>query len=377
MKTYNEIRREFLELMNELEQIIEANVSNETEIDFGRLSVDAYRMMITPHPLEGFDDYTKKSYITLLLTVANFDRDKLFYSLLLVHRIAFGMKYLEKGTDLRAEYIAAQTLSYKQLDEIYELFKGDDVRFMLILECLLIVGAFNKGKKDALGYVANLSAMLKLNKEQLVFLSNLAVAILTQDLSACVEDFGSSLNEMVQTNGLRTLTKDERRVYVLGCIETIKQFMSKDYKADSLPHIQYLEGTLDAAAYKYSKLNGKFSVSDDILFGNLFYRLLVEKGFNPWTILSESDFLDADTVKKFKRYLEISKNNPKIFAEIDSHDKFRESIDVKLEDNAVDDSKPKAESFPELELSLYFDDANKEIKESSVKYLCRSVFSKT
>lgn len=181
MKTIDEIQCELRDLIHELELIKEERSSGEFEIDWERISVDACTKAIKPHPLEGFDEYSQKCYITILLTVAWLDEQSLAESLFLAHRIAFGIGYLEKHGDLRDEFIAAKTLSYKQLDELSALFADKDEKLMLILECLLIAGTFEKGKNDAVEYIAKLSELLGLTKENMVFLSNLAAVVLTQD----------------------------------------------------------------------------------------------------------------------------------------------------------------------------------------------------
>lgn len=184
MKTIEEIQSELRALAHELDQLKESRSAGEREIDFGRLSIDGSHKPITPHPLRKFDNYAQKSYLTMLLTMARFEEDRLPASLLFAHRIAFRMGYLQKGGNLQSEYIAAQTLSYKQLDDLVELFKGTDERLMLILECMLTAGAFDRGKKDAIDYIVQLSQLLELSRDDLIFLSNMAAVILTQDLNA-------------------------------------------------------------------------------------------------------------------------------------------------------------------------------------------------
>lgn len=184
MKTIEEIQSKLRTLAHELEELKESRSAGEREIDFERLSIDGSHKPITPHPLENYDEYAQKCYLTMLLTVARFDDDKLPVSLLFAHRLAFGMKYLIKGENLQEEYIAAQTLSYKQLDDLVEVFKGTDERLMLILECMLTAGMFGKGKKDAIDYIVQLSQLLELSRDDMVFLSNMAAVILTQDLNA-------------------------------------------------------------------------------------------------------------------------------------------------------------------------------------------------
>lgn len=183
MKTIDEIQSELRALALELEQLKQSNDAAENlTVDFKKLSANGYRYPITPHPLESFDEHANKCYLTVLLTVAQFEPEMLSESLLLAHRIAFGMNYLGEGGDLQEEFAAAQTLTFSQLDEITSLFRETDERLMLILECMLTAGAFDKGRLEAFKYIAELAVLLNVDKEQLVFLSNMAAVILTGDL---------------------------------------------------------------------------------------------------------------------------------------------------------------------------------------------------
>lgn len=182
MKTIDEIQRELRDLIRELDQIKEERSANSLEIDWEHLSVDSAANPICPHPLEAFDEYSQKCYLSLLLNTARLDAEKLPESLYLIHRIAFGMKYLNSHENLQEEFVSAQTLSYIQLDEIVQLFKNTDEKLMLVLECMLLAGIFGNGKKAAVEYTVKLSELLGLTKENLVFLSNLAAVVLTQNL---------------------------------------------------------------------------------------------------------------------------------------------------------------------------------------------------
>lgn len=182
MRTIEEIQSELRAMALELEQLKQTKESDNLTADFRQISANASRYPIKPHPLEGFDEHAKKCYITLLLTVARFESDTLSDSLLLAHRIAFGMEYLHKGEELQEEFNTAQTLTFAQLDEITALFKDNDERLMLILECLLTAGVFTSGRQEAMEYIAQLAVLLNVGKEELVFLSNMAGVILTGDI---------------------------------------------------------------------------------------------------------------------------------------------------------------------------------------------------
>lgn len=183
MKTIEEIQRELRGLADELEHIKEARPSEKFGSDWERISADAFTKAIKPHPLEGFDKYWQKRYITILLTVVALDEQGSEKGLFLVYRIAFGMGYLEKYGSLMEEYKSAKTLSYKLLDDLLGIFSDKDEKLMLILECLLIAGTFEKSRNIAVKYIARLSELLGLTEENMVFLSNLAAVVLTQDTS--------------------------------------------------------------------------------------------------------------------------------------------------------------------------------------------------
>lgn len=181
MRTIEEMQSELRAMALELEQLKQTKESDNLTADFRQISANASRYPIKPHPLEGFDEHAKKCYVTLLLTVARFESDTLSDNLLLAHRIAFGMEYLHKGEELQEEFNTAQTLTFAQLDEITALFKDNDERLMLILECLLTAGVFASGRQEAMEYIAQLAVLLNVGKEELVFLSNMAAVILTGD----------------------------------------------------------------------------------------------------------------------------------------------------------------------------------------------------
>lgn len=182
MKTIEDIQSELRALAQELEQLKEQKPASMQSGDFSRLSAAAARCPIPKHPLSGRDEHTQKCYMVVLLSVSQYAGEKLEESLLFAHRIAWGMGYLSRGKDLREEYLSSQRLSAADLDECTALFLDSDDRLMLVLELLLTAGCFDRGKKSGLEYIAGLCTMLKVSKDELTFLSNMAAAVLTQDL---------------------------------------------------------------------------------------------------------------------------------------------------------------------------------------------------
>ena len=187
MKTIEQLQSELrafaADMNSELEQLKEQRADSTLTADFPKLSASASRYPIERHPLESQDEHTQKCYITLLLTVARFEPEMLSESLLFAHRVAFGMYYLAGGEDLKDEFLSSQTLTFEQLDEVTNLFRKSELRLMLLEECLLMAGAFDKGRKAAFEYIAQLAVMLNVDKEELTMLSNMAAVILTQDIS--------------------------------------------------------------------------------------------------------------------------------------------------------------------------------------------------
>lgn len=173
---------EIQSIRDDLEQFKNAKVSGELTADFKQISANAKRYPVSPHPLSDTDEHTQKLYLTLLLSVAAYEPERLSDSLNFIHRIAYGCGYLEKG-DLKEEFTSAQILTFDQLDEATGLFRENDLRLMLVEEMLITAGAFNKGRGVAFEYISNLCRLLNISKDETAFLSNMAAAVLTKDAS--------------------------------------------------------------------------------------------------------------------------------------------------------------------------------------------------
>lgn len=182
MDQIEQMQQQLHEMIQELGQLKQTFSSQEKEIDFQQISANGVRYPIPEHPLLVEDEYVKKCYITLLLSVASLDKEHLLDSLVFAHRIAFGACYLEKGEDLQDEFKLAQIMTMEQLDEFTSCLSKEEVRMMLVLEMMLTSGTFGKGKKIALEYIGQLCVLLNITKDQIVFLSNMAAVILTGDL---------------------------------------------------------------------------------------------------------------------------------------------------------------------------------------------------
>lgn len=173
---------EIQSIKDDLEQFKNAKVSGELTADFKQISANAKRYPVSPHPLSKYDEHTKKLYLKLLLSITEFEPERLSESLYLAHRIAWGCKFLKDG-DLNELFVSAQMLTFEQLDEATALFHENELRLMLVEEMLLTSGAFDKGRGAAFEYISNLCRLLNISKDETAFLSNMAAAVLTKDAS--------------------------------------------------------------------------------------------------------------------------------------------------------------------------------------------------
>ena len=182
MLSIEEIQKQLRELTEEMENLKDNTVDD--SVDYTVLSANGGRYPIEPHPLEiqAEDVHVQRSYLTLLLSMAAFDQEHLLDSLNLAHRIAFGAKYLKRGEDLADEFKVSQMCSFEQLDEYTSLFTDHQLKYILILEMMLMAGVYQKGKNKALEYISKIAVLLEIEKKDMIFLSNMAVVILTGDL---------------------------------------------------------------------------------------------------------------------------------------------------------------------------------------------------
>ena len=162
-------------------------------MNFKEIKLRAGRYPISGHPMAEEDEHTKKMYLLMLATVIVLDKEKYADSFATFFRIAAGM-----GFDAEAEdfIISAQTIKFDTLDEVTRLFMGDDRRLLMILECMLIAGTFDKDLQKASAFIADLSVMLKADKTQMTFLVSLARTVLAQDLNEYRSDIPNTYGEL-------------------------------------------------------------------------------------------------------------------------------------------------------------------------------------
>ncbi|MGN0684118.1 MAG: hypothetical protein ACI4JY_10625 [Oscillospiraceae bacterium] len=177
----NNIREEMQSLWHDLDDLRNEKNGGAFPFDIDELAVMAKHNPITPHPLRIKDKHTKRCYITLLLSVAQFEPKKLKESLSMAHAIAYGCGYIKEG-NLLDEYTSSHMLTFTQIDEIVALFAHDDLRLMLVEEMLLMAGRFEKGLKSAVEYISQICFLLKISADELTFLSQMSAVILSGNL---------------------------------------------------------------------------------------------------------------------------------------------------------------------------------------------------
>lgn len=182
MKTIKEFQRELRKMADELEQL-SAEKATKVGNDFNwkNLSELAHRDSIENHPLMNEEQYVKKRYLCLLLSVAGMENEVIEESLLFIYKIALGCKYIAEKQSLTDEFIASQTMDFETLDETTRLFGESELRLLLIAESLIIAVGFQNQKQDVFQYISDLCVLLKVEKKELEIVSNIAKAICTND----------------------------------------------------------------------------------------------------------------------------------------------------------------------------------------------------
>ena len=183
MKSIEELQADLKQLYAELEerkQLEETAVSVSQAISFDDISSKAERVKIENHPMSERDSHEQAMYLLLLLSVAALDDTAYENSISFVCRIAHGMNY---NGSIQELFIQAQQMNFTRIDEITRLFLNDDIRLLLLMECLIIVQCFKKAYTKATEYVADLCILMKLEKEQICITSNIARAVLMLDVT--------------------------------------------------------------------------------------------------------------------------------------------------------------------------------------------------
>lgn len=180
MKSIEELQADLKQLYAELEERkrMEQEATAKT-VNFHEISSKAERYKMEGHPMSGRDEHEQAMYLLLLLSVAVMDDTVYETSFSLLYRIAHGMGF--KG-DVQELFVQAVQINFERIDEITRLFIKDDVRLVMLMECMMLAQSFKKEYKKAMEYVAELCILMKLEKKQITMISNIARAILMQDV---------------------------------------------------------------------------------------------------------------------------------------------------------------------------------------------------
>lgn len=180
MKTIDEIQYELKCVYSDLEKIKEAQKADEVQsVNFREIASKAERYLIKNHPMLTEDEHTQSMYLLVLLSCAALDAEAYSDSFCIIFRIAYGMCYAGNVEEL---FLSAKQIKFETIDECTRLFINDDRKLLLLLECMLVSGTFQKERRKAMEYIAQLAVLLNITKEQIIFLSNTARVILTQNL---------------------------------------------------------------------------------------------------------------------------------------------------------------------------------------------------
>jgi len=180
MKTIAEIQSELRKLCQELEALKQEQEAKAKEVDLKKICAVASRYPIENHPMLNEDEHHKDMYLQILFSVAVLEKQNNEDGIKTICRIAYGMGYTG---DFESLLIKAQTMNFDILDECTRLFGKGELKYILLLECMLVTAEFDGGKRRALEYISELAVLLNITKEDIIFLANLARVILTQDLS--------------------------------------------------------------------------------------------------------------------------------------------------------------------------------------------------
>lgn len=179
MKSIEELQADLKQLYAELEErrIMEQESVHQT-VNFEELSSKAERYKIENHPMSNRDEHEQSMYLLLLLSVIALDETGYEKSFSLLYRISHGMNF--KG-DIQEIFLQAQQINFERIDDITRLFINNDVKLVMLMEAMMIAQGFKKEYKKAMEYIAELCILMKLEKEQVILISNIARVVLTKD----------------------------------------------------------------------------------------------------------------------------------------------------------------------------------------------------
>lgn len=132
---------------------------------------------ITKHPLEVEEEYTKEIYITMLYTIATLDGDISEAEKIFIERITLGIGLKQDSS----KYIKrALNIDEETLLEFLRLFSGSELAHNFFVDSLILIGAGEDVTEKNIEIISEYAEILKLTKEQVEFLTELALVILEQ-----------------------------------------------------------------------------------------------------------------------------------------------------------------------------------------------------
>lgn len=231
MKSIEELQADVKKLYQELEERkrIEQAAAPQA-VNFREISAKAKRYAIQGHPMAECDEHTQQMYLLVLLSVAALDDTAYVDSFCTIYRIAHGMHY---AGDVQELFLSAQQMNFDKLDECTRLFLGNEKRLLLLLECMLVAGTFDAGRKQAMAYLAQLCVLMQMTKEETTFLSHLARVVLTQDIQQyhwdytlrCGTLFDCYLNMLEDQIKIEILTHDNISDYTRDTCMSTEEMM--------------------------------------------------------------------------------------------------------------------------------------------------------
>jgi len=219
MKSIEELQADLKQIYSELEERKQMEqVAAVKDINFNEISSKAERYSIVGHPMCDRDEHEQAMYLLLLLSVISMDDVSYDKSFSLLYRISHGMKFNGNVQDL---FIQAKQINFDRIDEITRLFINDDVKYVMLMECMMLAQCFKKEYKKAMEYIAELCILLKLDKEQITMISNIARVVLMQsvyeykcDIKNTIESFNCYLYMLEKANNLKAT------IYTMPSINT-------------------------------------------------------------------------------------------------------------------------------------------------------------
>ncbi len=251
MKSIEELQADLKQLYSELEErrIMEQESVPQT-VNFEELSSKAERCKIENHPMSNRDEHEQSMYLLLLISVIVLDETSYENSFSLLYRILHGMNF--KG-DVQELFLQAQQINFERIDDITRLFIKDDVRLLVLMEAMMIVQGFKKEYKKAMEYIAELCILMKLEKEQVILISNIARAVLTQDVKEYKCDIKNTYNTF---NCYLYQLEKNKKLEIIFIRKDCKQYTSHESRRVTTYQGKTYSNSFDVLHLTYSRRNG-------------------------------------------------------------------------------------------------------------------------